>query len=154
MAFLALRGRMIRDEWSARAARLSERSGAAAVEFALVAPLLVALLLGIVAFGSFLGFAHGLQSIASEAARAAIAGLDSAERVALATAAARRGLAANPLLTGGTITIAAGPDMSDPDLFTVTLRSDLNATLLNLIPQQIPVPRTLVRTASLRRGGL
>jgi Flp pilus assembly protein TadG len=145
---------MTRDGWFARAARVTERSGAAAVEFALVAPMLVALLLGIVAFGSFLGFAHGLQTIASEAARAAVAGLDTAERVALATDAARRGLAANPLLTGSAITIAAGPDMSDPDLFTVTLRGDLNATMLHLVPRQIPMPRSLARTASIRRGGL
>ena len=133
---------------------MSERSGAAAVEFALVAPLLVGLLLGIVAFGSFLGFAHGLQTVASEAARAAVAGLDPRERVALATEAARRGLAVNPLLTGSTVGIAAGPDPADPDLFIVTLRGDLNTTVLNLIPQQIPVQRTLSRTASIRRGGL
>ncbi len=68
--------------------------------------------------------------------------------------AARRGLAANPLLTGGTITIAAGPDMSDPDLFPSRCCSDLNATLLNLIRSRSRCRARLVRTASLRRGGL
>lgn len=145
---------MIWNGWRARAPLASERSGAAAVEFALVVPLLVILLLGIVGFGSFLGFAHGLQMAASEAARAAIAGLDPAERVALALSAAQRSIAASPLLTGSAVAVAAGPDSADPDLFTVTLRCDLNATALNLIPQQIPLPRTLSRTASIRRGGL
>lgn len=145
---------MTRNGSSARASLASECSGAAAVEFALVTPLLVLLLLGIVGFGSFIGFAHGLQMAASEAARAAIAGLDPVERVALAIGAAQRSLAASPLLTGSAVAITAGPDGADPDLFTVTLRCDLNATVLNLIPQQIPLPRTLSRTASIRRGGL
>ncbi|GJD57412.1 TadE/TadG family type IV pilus assembly protein [Methylobacterium dankookense] len=133
---------------------LRRRDGAAAVEFSLIAPLLLAILLGIMAFGSFLGFAHSLQTVASEAARAAVAGLDPAERITIATAAAQRSIATSPLLRPNAVSIEAGQDAADPDLFTVTLRYDLNATLLSLIPPLLPVPKALSRTASIRRGGL
>jgi Flp pilus assembly protein TadG len=136
-------------------ARILRRTdGVAAVEFSLIAPFLLAMLLGIMGFGSYLGYAHSLQTVASEAARAAVAGLDSAERVTIATAAAQRSIAASPLLRPNAVTIETGQDTGDPDLFTVTLRYDLNATLLSLIPPLVPIPKSLSRTASIRRGGL
>lgn len=133
---------------------VKRKDGAAAVEFGLVAPFLVAILLGIMAFGSFLGYAHSLQTAASEAARAAIAGLDPGERVVIATATAQRSIAVSPLLRASAVTVDAGPDANDPDLFTVTLRYDLNATLLSLVPRLLPLPQSLSRSASIRRGGL
>ncbi|MET7247123.1 TadE/TadG family type IV pilus assembly protein [Methylobacterium sp. EM32] len=131
-----------------------DRSGSAVVEFAIVAPVLLALVLGTIAFGSFLGVAHSLQAAASEAARAAIAGLDPAERAALATATAQRSVAISQLLRPDAVVIDARPDPNDPDLFVVTLRYDLKTTLLNLLPPAAPVPQTLSRSASIRRGGL
>lgn len=130
------------------------RSGAAAIEFALVAPLFLAFLMGIIAFESFFGYAHSLQIAASESARAAIAGLDSQERVQLATRGAQRSLAASPLLGGASVAITVGPDAADPDVFTVTLTYDLNAVLLSLAPRLLLLPHSLSRTASIRRGGL
>jgi Flp pilus assembly protein TadG len=128
--------------------------GASAVEFALVAPLLLALMLGTVALGSFLGFAHSLQTAASESARAAVAGLDSAERTAIATEAAQRNIASSLLLRANAVVIDARPDAANPDVFTVTLSYDLNTTLLAVIPRIVPMPQTLTRSASIRRGGL
>lgn len=124
------------------------------VEFAIIAPVLLALVLGTIAFGSFLGAAHSLQAAASDAARAAIAGLDPAERVALATATAQRSVAVSQLLRPDAVVIDARPDPDDPDLFVVTLRYDLKTTLLNLLPRTVPMPQTLSRSASIRRGGL
>ncbi len=112
------------------------------------------ILLGIIAFGSFLGASHSLQAAASEAARAAIAGLDPAERTALATMAAQRSVAGSQLLRPADVAIDARPDPDDPDLFIVTLRYDLRTTLLNLPSQAVPMPQTLSRSASIRRGGL
>jgi len=129
-------------------------SGASAVEFALVAPVLIALLFGIVAFGSALGFAHSLQTAASEGARAAIAGLDPDERAALATSAVRNNLAANVLLNPRAVSVSAGPDAVDGDIFTVTLRYDTSGGILGMLSRLLPVPISIVRTASIRRGGL
>lgn len=111
-------------------------------------------MLGIMAFGSFLGASHSLQAAASDAARAAIAGLDPAERTTLATLAAQRSVASSQLLQPSAVVVDAKPDPDDPDLFTVTLRYDLRTTLLNLPSQVVPMPQTLSRSASIRRGGL
>ena len=64
--------------------RLSDRGGAVAVEFALISPLLITLLWGIVSYGGYFFTAHTVQQLANDAARAAIAGLDDAERTQLA----------------------------------------------------------------------
>ena len=52
-----------------------DKKGAAAVEFALIAPLFFLLLLTLVAFGIYLTAAHSLQQLTADAARTAIAGL-------------------------------------------------------------------------------
>ena len=67
-----------------RAKRTDERKGAAAVEFALVGPLMILLLVAIITYGGWFLTAHAVQSLASEGARAAIGGLDLAERRDLA----------------------------------------------------------------------
>ncbi len=54
---------------------LFSQDGNSAVEFALIVPVLLALFGGMVAFGIYLGASHNLKHIASEAARAAIAGV-------------------------------------------------------------------------------
>ena len=129
-------------------------SGAAAVEFALVVPFLMLLLFGIMGFGWFLGIAHSLQEAASQSARASVAGMDASERSAVALATARRRTADNPLISPDALTVDARADASNPDVFTVTLRYDLNANLLKVVPTFVPLPTTLTRTASIRRGGL
>lgn len=62
----------------------TDSTGSMAVEFALLCPILVVLLMGIVSYGSWLWLAQSIQGIASEAARASIGGLDNAERESLA----------------------------------------------------------------------
>jgi Flp pilus assembly protein TadG len=64
--------------------RGAEREGAAAVEFALVGPVFFLLLVGMIVYGAWFWMAHSVQSAVSEGARAAIAGLDAAEREQLA----------------------------------------------------------------------
>ncbi len=71
------------------------RRGAAIVEMALAAPILLMLMLGIISYGSWIAMAHSVQQSAKEAARASLSGLSPTEReqVARATAdsALRRG---------------------------------------------------------------
>lgn len=54
------------------------------MEFALIAPLLIVLLWGIISYGGYFMTVHTLQQIANDAARASIAGLDDTERLTLA----------------------------------------------------------------------
>uniref|UniRef100_UPI00289A9E19 TadE/TadG family type IV pilus assembly protein n=1 Tax=Brevundimonas sp. TaxID=1871086 RepID=UPI00289A9E19 len=55
--------------------RRPSREGAAAVEFALVGPILILLLIGIVVYGGWFLTAQTVQAVASEGARAAVGGL-------------------------------------------------------------------------------
>lgn len=67
------------------ARRRREERGAAAVEFALVAPLLLLLVFGIISFGFMLSFRQTLSQAATEGARAAAVELDPAKRTDRAT---------------------------------------------------------------------
>ena len=60
-------------------------SGTSAIEFAMLAPLFILLLLGMVAYGIYFGASHSVQQIAADAARTAIAGLNATERKTLVT---------------------------------------------------------------------
>ncbi len=60
--------------------------GAAAVEFALIAPFLLLLLFGIISYGYMLSFRQGISQAAAEAARAAALTAQVGNRVSVATA--------------------------------------------------------------------
>lgn len=60
------------------------RAGSNAVEFAIVAPLLCFMMLGMVYIGLFLGTAHSVAQVASEVSRYSLVGRDRNERQALA----------------------------------------------------------------------
>lgn len=66
--------------------RLKPRLGASAVEFALVAPLFIALVCGICVYAVWFLLAISVQSLATESARASLAGIDDDERRDLARA--------------------------------------------------------------------
>ena len=63
-----------------------DTTAAAAVEFAIIAPLLIMVAAGILVWGGWFWMAHSVQQLANDGARAAIAGLNAEERRALATA--------------------------------------------------------------------
>lgn len=71
-----------------------EERGAAIVEMALVLPLLLALLMGVLVYGQYFMLAHSVQQAANDGARASIVGLDAADRRAVATRAVGRSLQA------------------------------------------------------------
>ena len=58
--------------------------GAVAVEFAIIGPMLILLLLGIMVYGGYFLMAHSVQQLANDAARAALGGLSDSERQQLA----------------------------------------------------------------------
>ena len=68
--------------------------GAAIVEMALVLPLLLALLMGMLVYGQYFMLAHSVQQAANDGARASIVGLDAADRSAVASRAVGRSLQA------------------------------------------------------------
>ena len=128
--------------------------GATAVEFALVAPILLFLFLGIMVLGLYLGIAHGVQEAAGHAARAAIAGLDPAERTRLAQESVRSFVGGSLLLKQDLVTVDAAPAVEDPDKFRVTLSYDLRRTAVAVAPKILSLPDSVVRSTVIKRGGL
>jgi Flp pilus assembly protein TadG len=63
-----------------------DRKGASAVEFALIAPFLLMLVMAVLAYGSIFATSLSLQQMAAETARATIGGLNDTERATLAQA--------------------------------------------------------------------
>ena len=81
--------------------RHTER-GAAALEFALVSPLLFALIFGIIGYGYMLSFRQGISQGAAEGARAAAVEFNSANQSTSALAALNRSLGAYGISCVGT----------------------------------------------------
>ena len=127
------------------------REGSAAIEFALVAPMLVLLLAGMVVYGGWFWLAQSVQSLATESARAALGGMDDAERRELATAfvarEATRASGLDPALVTTTVT-------SDAEAVRVSVAYDAQAHPILILAGPLPKPPTLIeRTAVVRIGG-
>lgn len=109
-----------------------DQSGAVAVEFVLIAPLLFTLLFGIMILGYFMGVSHSVQQLATGAARASVAGLDTTERAALADSYLSQSSARYPLLSRDATTPAVNMGTSDPADITVTVTYAIDGSVLGL----------------------
>lgn len=128
------------------------RRGAAAVEFAIVAPIFILTLMTLIAFALYLSAAHAVQQIAADAARAAVAGLTETERSELASRYIDLAASDYPLIDGQSLTVHVG-DGDVPGQFTVSLAYDANGLpLWNLFTYALP-GRTIERYATIRIGG-
>ncbi len=124
------------------------------MEFALIMPVLLALVFGIVVFGSYLAVVHGVQQLAAEAARSSVAGLSEAERSSLANGYVSANVAAYPLIMPGHLTVNAGTSESDANVFVVTVNYDASDMFIYSLPSFVPAPpRSIVRAAAIPRGG-
>ena len=129
---------------------MRDRRGVAAIEFAIVAPLLIMMMFGMIMYGSWFWMAHSVQSMASEGARAAIAGLDPAEREQLARAFV--GLQVGDLGLDGAK--AAVEVESTPTVIRVDIAYDASDHPLMALSGLIPSPPKVIRrTAVVRLGG-
>jgi Flp pilus assembly protein TadG len=125
-----------------------------AVEFAMILPVFVTLLFGIVIFGSYIAVVHGVQQLAAEAARASVAGVSDSERNSLAQTYINGNVGSYPLLTASRLTL--DQSVTDPatNSFSITLRYDLSGTFIYSLPSFVPAPATtVVRSAAIQRGG-
>ncbi len=126
---------------------------ASAVEFAIVSPVLIFILMGILVYGVYFGAAHSVQQIAADAARASVAGIDDEERTQLALSHATSSAGSYLLLAGDKLAVVAGPSPADADLFVVSVSydaSDLPIFGFNLVPMP---SSTISHSAAIRRGG-
>jgi Flp pilus assembly protein TadG len=113
--------------------------------------MLIMLLVGMVVYGGWFWLAQSVQSLATESARAAMGGLDDAERRQLATAFVAREAASGSGLDPALITTTV---TSDADAVRVRIAYDAHAHPILLLAGPLPQPPTLIqRSAVVRVGG-
>lgn len=128
------------------------QSGSVAVEFALVSPIFIALLAGIVAYGSIISEQNSIQQIAAEAARSSVGGLSDAEREALSRAYIDTAVTAYPLVDPAKLTVST--DAPSATTFRVSVRYDMSESFVYRLLNGLPLPSSTVhRSAVVQRGG-
>ena len=108
-----------------------------AIEFAIVAPVLFAIMFAMVAFGVQYATRVAITYAAAEGGRAAVAGLNDAERTSLATTAINNTLnALSPLVdpTKASITVSLGSEGTDKTIGISINYSDTRFAQLPFVP--------------------
>lgn len=133
----------------------AETSGAAAVEFALLLPLYLFLVLGMTAYGIYFGAAHSVQQLSADAARTAVAGLDARERQDLARQFIERNADGYLFIDLDRLTVEVGDSGADASQFDVTLSYDARQLPIWGLWERLPMPsKTILRRATIRMGGI
>ena len=133
---------------------LGSRSGTSAVEFAIVSHVLILFVFGIIAFGLYFGAAHSVQELASDAARASVAGLDDTERASIVAGFMERNGGEYPLLDQRYLTYEAHPSASDPEEYQVSVHYNAEKLPIWSLSADIPLPGKIIsRTSTIRVGG-
>ena len=128
--------------------------GATAIEFALLMPVFVVLMCGCIALGLYLGVAHSVQQLASDAARVSIAGIDESERVELAEQYVAQNAGEYVLLRAGAVVAEAGHLGGSAERFEVRVSYDASSLPIWHFVGLLPMPpETVERTAVIWRGG-
>src|ERR1700744_5033800 len=129
------------------------KRAASAVEFALLLPLFLAFVFGMVVFGAYLTMVHDVQQLAAEAARSSVAGLTDSERNSLATTDVTSNAATYPLLIAAHLSVNAAPSVNDANVYVVTVNYDASGSFIYTLPF-VPAPSsTIVRSAAIPYGG-
>ena len=130
------------------------REGATAVEFAIIAPVFLMILFGIILYGCYLSVVNGVQQLAAEAARSSVAGLSESERSTLAHAYVAGNVNSYPLIKLAKLTVNAATSGSDANVFVVTVSYDASGMFIYAPPSFVPAPSsTISRSAAIPRGG-
>lgn len=109
-----------------------DQSGAVAVEFVLIAPLLLTLLFGIITVGYFMGVSHSVSQLAAGAARSSVAGLDTAERRELADAYLSEASVRYPLLIQNAVAHVVSFDDAGSAGISVAVTYGVDGSLLEI----------------------
>jgi Flp pilus assembly protein TadG len=130
---------------------LLDAGGNTAVEFAILAPLLLTLLFAVIVYGGYFMMSHALQQIANDAARASIGGLSDPERQQLALQALSSEEGTYSFLKPSALQL----DYAEVgQTATVQVTYDASSSPLWALRGLLPLPAsTIVRSASIQLGG-
>jgi len=128
-----------------------DASGAVAVEFAFLAPMLIFIMMGIMGYGGYFWMSHSVQQLANDAARAAIPGMNAAERASLAQASVTASVGDYAQLTPSKVTTL----VTDRDgRLTVRVSYDASDSFAFVARGLAPMPSDQIgRQASVQLGG-
>jgi Flp pilus assembly protein TadG len=130
-------------------------AGAAAVEFALVMPVLLAIVFGIIVYGLYFTVQIAVTEAAAVGARAAVAGLDCGERKQFATTAFRDFFGGYGGLLSPTTAELTLPTDCPSGTFWVKVSYPIDSFSLNLMGGLVPVPTSNpTATVTVSTGGL
>jgi Flp pilus assembly protein TadG len=130
---------------------LGSEDGSAAIEFAVMGPLLTVMLLGIIAYGGCFWISHSVQQLANDAARSTVGGLSTAERQSLAQATLASEAPTYPNLTSNLATLS---ESENGQTVTVSVSYDASASVFWAMRDLVPMPSsTIVRQATIQMGG-
>jgi Flp pilus assembly protein TadG len=133
---------------------LTDEKAASAVEFALVAPLIILLLFGLICFGTIENIYIGTQQLVSEAARASVAGVSDDERSQIVKTFVSNNVTAYSFLDSTKITVASLSLNSSPSTYQVSLTYDMSGSFIYQFRGLLPLPSPIVlRTAVVLNGG-
>jgi Flp pilus assembly protein TadG len=130
-------------------------TGAAALEFAILSPLFILLVCGMMAYAIYFGAAHSVQQLAADAARTSIAGLSTAERNSLVGQFINNNASGYIFIDRTGLTYRIAPRANDANEYSVTLNYDASTLpIWNLYPP-LPLPsHTITYSSLIRLGGL
>lgn len=132
-----------------------DQSGTSAVEFAIVAPIFIFLILGMIAYGIYFGAAHSVQQIAADAARTAIAGLDEAERQSLAQHFIEANADGYTFIEADKLAVQVADNPHDANQFVVEVRYDADNLPIWRLLSDLPLPgKRIERSSKIRIGGI
>ena len=132
---------------------LSCRRGASAVEFAMLLPVFLSIIFGIVVFGSYFAVVHGVQQLAAEAARSSVAGLTETERGSIASTYVTSNAATYPLINASKLSVNAATSSSNANVFVVTVNYDASSMFIYSLPFVPMPPSQVARSAAIPYGG-
>lgn len=129
--------------------------GSNAIEFAILSPVFILLILGLIAYGIYMGAVHSVQQLAADAARASVAGLTPEERAQLTGDFIRRNAGNYLLLQPDKVNFSAQMSLDDENQFLVMI--EYNATHLPIWSLYTPLPLPsdrIIRGSTIRIGGV
>ncbi len=129
--------------------------GAAAIEFAFVAPVMILLVMGMIAYGIFFGAAHSVQQIAADAARVSIAGIDEAERKQLVGNFISHNSSGYVFINPKMLAFTVGGAPHDASQLLVSVSYDATSLpIWGLLSSSLLPEKRITRQVSIRVGGV
>ncbi|WP_440522562.1 TadE/TadG family type IV pilus assembly protein [Sphingomonas sp.] len=129
---------------------MRDQRGAALVEMALVLPVLLLLVMGIIVFGQWLSYANALQQGANEGARASLSGLSQDERASTARQTVADTLSHYDGIDESKVTIGV---QDDGATIKVTVDYDMSDQPVMKLPF-VPIPdKVISRSSAVRLSG-